>query len=378
MPKNPDPRRKWRRLHEWPAAYRQIWQEATAPGDDLDETRYGKSLRPPSLDTVARNFGRWLTFLDGRGELDDRVPPGQMVTPARVADYLRELQEMKYSMQSILMAISGITCAMKIFAPAQDWRWVWAPNGVKLAPHLKGPRKEFPVPHPSELYGWGLELLTQADAQKRPQRRLAQYRDGLIICLLASRAIRRHSFAAMQIGKHLLRSTDGWRLIFEPEDVKNHRWIEFDAPKTLTPWINRYVSEIRPALLLRSMKSATSSGIAKAGDALWVSSDGTALTEASLTGAMWNRSGRKFAQPFATHRFRHAIGTHAPVDDPENPGISTSLLSIGARMHEKHYNRARDHIAETKYYGAIEEERRKSKSLAKRLIAQSRESNEET
>ncbi|GLR66931.1 hypothetical protein GCM10010909_16110 [Acidocella aquatica] len=378
MPKNPDPRRKWRRLHEWPAAYRQAWQEATAPGDDLDEASYGKSLRPSSLDTMARNFGRWLTFLDGRGELDDRVPPAQMVTPARIADYLRELQEMGYCAQSSVLAISGISCAMRILAPTRDWRWIWAPNGVKLSPHLKGRRKEFPVPHPSELYGWGLELLAQADAQKRPQRRLAQYRDGLIICLLASRAIRRRSFAAMQIGKHLFRNADGWRLKFEPEDVKNRRWIEFDAPKTLTPWINRYVSEIRPALLLRTMKSVTANGIAKAATALWVSSDGTALTEAGLTTAMWNRSGRKFTLPFATHRFRHAVGTHAPVDDPEHPGIATSLLSIGARMHAKHYNRARDHVAETKYYSAIEEERKKSKLVAKHLIAQNRKSNDES
>ena len=55
---------------------------------------------------------------------------------------------------------------MRILAPAQKWRWIWQPNGVKLAPHLKGRRKEFPVPHPSELYRWGLELLTQADEPK--------------------------------------------------------------------------------------------------------------------------------------------------------------------------------------------------------------------
>jgi site-specific recombinase XerD len=370
MPRNPDPRRRWRRLHEWPVRYRELWLAATVPGDDLDPDSYGKSLRPASLDTMARNFGRWLTFLDGRGELDDRVPPEEMVTPARVADYLRELQAMNYSAQSIVLAISGISFAMKVFAPAQDWRWIWTPNGVKLAPYLKGPRRKFSVPHPSELYSWGLELLSQADAQKRPRDRLAQYRDGLIACLLASRAIRRRSFAAMQIGEHLFRDKDGWRLKFEPEDVKNGRWIEVNAPMTLVPWIERYVSEICPVLLLRIKKGVAPSRITKAATALWISSDGTALTESGLTGAIWNRSDRKFPQPFATHRFRHAIGTHAPVDDPGNPGIATSLLAIGARMHEKHYNRACDHVAERNYHDALTKERAKSLSLARRLLAE--------
>jgi site-specific recombinase XerD len=321
------------------------------------------------LDTIARNFGRWLSFLDGRGELLDHIRPEQLVTAARVADYLRELKAMYYHPQSIILAISGISCAMRIFAPTKDWRWIWKPNGVKLAPYLRGRRKEFPVPHPSELYLWGLELLTKADAEERPRSRLAQYRDGLIICLLAGRALRRRSFAAMQIDEHLFRNQSGWRMKFEPEDVKNRRWIEVSVPKTLEPWIDRYISEIRPALLLRA-KGIAPDVIAKASTALWVSANGTMLAEPSLTTAIWNRSDRKFQKPFATHRFRHAVGTHAPVDDPEHPGIATSLLAIGAPMHAKHYNRAQDHMAEMNYHRALEKERAKAVPLARRLISE--------
>jgi site-specific recombinase XerD len=370
MPKTSDLRRRWRRLHEWPPSYRAAWLAATASGDDLDTPSYGRSLRPASLDTIARNFGRWLSFLDGRGELNDNIPPAQTVTPARVADYLRELKAMHYRPQSIVLAISAISCAMRIFAPEKDWHWIWKPNGVKLAAYLKGRRKEFPVPHPSELYLWGLELLTQADAEERPRNRLAQYRDGLIICLLAGRALRRRSFVAMQIDQNLIRRSDGWYIKFEPEDVKNRRWIEVAAPKTLEPWIDRYIGEIRPALLLRASGGGSAQRIAQATTALWLSSDGTALSAPGLTNALWNRSGRQFDLPFATHRFRHAVGTYAPVDDPEHPGIATSLLAIGARMHEKHYNRAQDHAAETNYHIALERERAKAVALARRLIGE--------
>ncbi len=72
---------------------------------------------------------------------------------------------------------------------------------------------------------WGLELLTLADERKRGRDRLAQYRDGLMICLLAGRAIRVKSFLLMKIDEHLFLHGERWRLKFEPDDVKNKRWI---------------------------------------------------------------------------------------------------------------------------------------------------------
>lgn len=254
MPKPADPRRKWRRLHEWPDAYRLAWEEATAPGDDLDQPSYGRSLQPASLATISRNCGRFLSFLEGQGELDDQCPLPDHVTPARVAAYLRELRAMNYAPQSITLALSALSCTMRILAPERDWRWIWAPNGIPLAPRLKGRRKEFSVPHPSDLYDWGLQLMVEAHTGRGPRGWLAQYRDGLIICILAGRAPRKRSFAAMRLGEHLFKHGSDWRLKFEPEDVKNRRWIEVSLPQTLTPWLDRYVSEIRPALLDRRSK----------------------------------------------------------------------------------------------------------------------------
>ena len=144
MPKTTDPRRRWRRLHEWPAPYRALWLAATAPGDDLDMPTYGRSLRPASRDTFTRNFGRWLSFLDGRGELDDRVPPEVLVTPARIAAYLRELKDMNYSAQSIILALSAISVTMRILAPAQDWRWIWRPNGEEAVGVPQRPAQGIP------------------------------------------------------------------------------------------------------------------------------------------------------------------------------------------------------------------------------------------
>ncbi len=370
MTKSSDPKRHWRRLHEWPETYRALWDAATAPSDDLDGPSYGRSLRPASLATLSRNFGRWINFLECRGELDERLPPSALVTPARIADYLRELTALGYNPQTITLAISAISCTMRIFAPEQDWRWIWKPKGVKLGPYLKSRRKEFPVPKPSELFQWGLELMTNVDDMPWARDRLEQYRDGLMICLLAARPLRRNSFAAMRLGEHLFRSETGWRLKFQPDEIKNRRWIEVSVPNSLEPWIERYLAEIRPAMLPRKGKGTNEHGVRLAQTALWLSSDGTMLTPERLTAAIWKRSSRRFSKPFGPHRFRHAAGTYAPTEDPDHPGIATSLLAIGAQMHAKHYNRAKDHVATEKFHAALADEREKAISLARRLIAE--------
>jgi site-specific recombinase XerD len=368
MPKSSDPKRHWRRLHEWPAEYRQLWQELTTSVDDLDDPRYGTELRPASIATIARGFGRWLNFLDVRGELDPSRPPALLVTANRVADYLREMYGLRYSGQSITLAISALSCAMQIFAPEQNWDWIWKPNGVPLAPYLKSPRKEFPVPHPSKLYQWGLELMSFSPDQARERDRLAQFRDGLMICLLTGRAIRLESFMLMRVDEHLFAHGDRWRLKFEPHEVKNRRWVEVNVPKTLSLWIEKYLIEIRPALLKRTSARRTRDDGHEARESVWVSVDGTKMSQSSLDTMLWNRSYRKFKIKFCSHRFRHSMGTHAPIDIPEHPGIATSLLSIGARMHEKHYNRGKNHIADAKYQKVIEEERKQTGRLARRLL----------
>jgi hypothetical protein len=60
----------------------------------------------------------------------------------------------------------------------------------------------------------------------------------------------------MQLGEHLFKANDKWWPKFEPADVKNRRWIEVSLPQTLTPWLDRYISEIRPAVLARRGKGS--------------------------------------------------------------------------------------------------------------------------
>ena len=76
------------------------------------------------------------------------------------------------------------------------------------------------------LYTLGLELMDAAIETAAANETISkdcafQYRDGLIIFLLALIPLRRRTFSALQIGKHLVRSGKSWLLDIPADDLKS-------------------------------------------------------------------------------------------------------------------------------------------------------------
>jgi hypothetical protein len=64
------------------------------------------------------------------------------------------------------------------------------------------------------------------------------------------------------------------------------------------------------------------------------------------------RAKKEFGVEFGPHRFRHAMGTAAPIIDPGNPAAAT-VLAIGSATVERYYNRAADHVAANGYHDVL-------------------------
>jgi hypothetical protein len=96
MPKTSDRRRQWRLHIAWPAIDRHAWIQNTAPNDSFEPPGYGSLLRQPSLATIERAYGRYLSYLESSGQLLIEETPTDRVTPGRVANYIRHLEELGY------------------------------------------------------------------------------------------------------------------------------------------------------------------------------------------------------------------------------------------------------------------------------------------
>jgi site-specific recombinase XerD len=358
MPKTSDHRRHWRRLPAWPACDRALWLAGTAPARLLDLPSYGRTLRPDSLATIERAWGRYLAWLDHAGMPQSEAAPEARVTPARVAAYLRHLEALGYSGQTRLLLLSGLRCALRILAPAVDTRWVTRPNGHSILASFRAAPKPVAVPHVADLYRWGLELTVAGGAPEGSRQRLLAFRDGVLIALLAARPLRRRTMAGLRLGQQLVRAGDGWRLVLEAADMKNRRVLGTPFPRSLNAVMDDYLARVRPRL-----------PGSHDGAAVWLEADGTAMTAQAITRMVYRRSAVRFGIRFGPHRFRHATGTWAPLEDPAHPGLAATMLAVGTGMARQHYDRSDAAVAATAFHDALAAERAALEPLARQLFA---------
>lgn len=160
--------------------------------------------------------------------------------------------------------------------------------------------------------------------------------DGLMIALLAHRPLRLSNFAAMTLGRHVVSQSQGYRIYFKAEEVKNRRPIETVIPSPLVADFNRYLEHHRPILLTLGGRQHPAPC-----EALWVSDVGGALDPKSIPNRIKKHTKAAFGQPLWPHLFRDCAATTIAIDDPKHARSIMSILghsTLGTA--EKHYNQA--------------------------------------
>ncbi len=102
--------------------------------------------------------------------------------------------------------------AMKILAPERDTAWILKPNGITIRAMLRPQPRAVVVPDAKVLFKWGLRLMQSANLDAPRRAGLLQYRDGLLIAILASRARRLRSMSLLRIGHEFTRIADFYRV----------------------------------------------------------------------------------------------------------------------------------------------------------------------
>jgi hypothetical protein len=78
------------------------------------------------------------------------------------------------------------------------------------------------------------------------------------------------------------------------------------------------------------------------------------------------KSRQAFPEGFGPHRFRHALGTSAPLTDPAHPGVAAAILGLSGHMVELHYNRATQASVAGKFHLSLAKTCAARRSMAKR------------
>jgi len=193
-----------------------------------------------------------------------------------------------------------------------------------------------------DLYALGLRLMDQAVTM--PDRREAAYafRDGLIIALLITTALRRKNLAALVIGTHVQRVGERYRLSITAEETKARKPIELLLSDRLTPYFECYLADYRLRL-----------NGADGHNGLWSSTKGGSLGPNAIYDAVCRRTREAFGKAIYLHLFRDIAATAIGDDAPGAMHLARDLLGHTKLVMTDKYYRQADRMAALRRHTAL-------------------------
>jgi integrase len=195
-----------------------------------------------------------------------------------------------------------------------------------------------------ELVEAGMTLMVAADsaANWNALKRARQYRNGLMVALLACCPIRLKNFAALELDRTFRKVGNAWWICLPASDTKECRPDERPVPDFLQTSIDRYVSEYRPTL----------GDVAT--NALWLSgNDGQPMSYSGVEKIVTQTTRTTLGVAVSPLLFRASAATTSATYASATPHLASALLHHSdSRTTEKHYNRATS-LSAARSYAAV-------------------------
>ena len=239
----------------------------------------------------------------------------------------------------VAVDLDGLRGALRLICPGVDWSWLLTISKRIAAAAPRKPRKYHLVTS-EQLYALGIELMDHAVAAAEAAKRISkahafEYRDGLIIALLALIPLRSRTLVALRIGKHLVKTGDLWALDIPAADTKTRRPLDYPISKELCTRIDLYLERFRR----RIPGADTHTG-------LWASNKRRPMSAIAIYNAVRRRTKKAFGFAVNLHRFRHAAASFWSIRDPVNVRGAKDLLGQASfGITEKHYIMGQSRLA---------------------------------
>jgi integrase len=319
-------------LDRGPQADRAAWTAACRPAERLRAGGAASHLKDITRRDLARRYGYFLDYVERLEGVDRNTKAAGYVTADRVDRYVAELQERVGSV-TVYGSVYKLRRMAELLGPGRDFSWL-AEIEKDLALVMQPRSKFHRLVYSYVLLEAGMTLMAEADAAAHRSAlvRARQFRNGLMVALLALHQIRLKNFAALDIGRSFKKVDNTWWIVLSALETKERRPDERAVDACLTTWIDRYLDIHRPVL-------------ARTGDpptALWLSSnDGSAMSYAGVERAISSTTLATVGIDVSPHLFRTAAASTAAVHASGSPHLANALLHHSdPSVTEEHYNRA--------------------------------------
>ena len=344
------PERRCMPLALWPEVDRALWQNALTPGTILDDDLGARMhLSAASNYKVERGYGRFLTYCKIHEPDCLEVAPAERISPQRVKSYVNHLTDIGNSTQTIMARLQDLGSMASLLVPERDWSFINRLASRIRARH-KPAREKSRILMTDELAQLGYDLMHAAQGEGSIPDAV-QYRDGLMIALLAYVPIRRKNFTALEIGSSIVRRQGQWFIQLTPEQTKTHAWFETILPPALEPYLEHYIEFYRPMLV-----ACTGRWQKPTGEALWISNHGSPMTQDGIYSRICRHTRERFDEHCSPHMFRDAAASTLATEAPEYVRLAAPLLGHRSfQTTEKYYRQAKAQEGHNRFTQAISE-----------------------
>jgi integrase len=309
------------KLADWPEPDRQLWRAAQEPGDVFDDGGARAGMRSRTNEKVERGYGRWLTYLALHDPGCLAEAAAARITPERVRAYVLHLENLSNSTQTRLCRLQELGDMARVLDPTGDWSFIAKLAARVRARHVPARDKGDKMAGGEELLGLGFDLMAAAEHATTPRKAATLYRDGLLIALLIMLPLRRCNLAALVLDDTLVRRSGMWRITIPASETKTHDEEDALFPEVLVPHLERYLAVYRPYLC-----ELTGRWHSPPGNALWLSADGSPMTEMAIYDRVRLQTSEHLGKPLGLHVFRDIAATTLAIEDPEHVLAAAPLL----------------------------------------------------
>lgn len=336
----------------WPAQDQDLWNRALQPRSIFDDEGGELAVMSEASRTkYAKGWGRWLAFLEDHEPAALDLAPGARCTKARIQAYIDHLRGSGNAASTLVNRLQELSVVAQIMDPGFDAAFLGRSAAI-LRAGAAPVRSKAHVRPSNELVDLGFRLMERAHDPLSVAHAVI-YRDGLLIAYLALHPVRRRNLAAFYLGRNLIRLSNGYRLVFAPSETKTGEAYEAPLAEVLVEPMNHYLQVWRPLLAGR-----TGRWTSEVGQAVWVSVDGSPMTQEGLSGRIERHTAEAFGKAMSPHRFRDAAATTLVIADPARVRAAAPLLGHRSlATTEKHYIQAKGLQAQRSFLEVIEEAR---------------------
>ena len=335
-------------VDQWPETDRRLWLAACNGADILDDEVGARSHHADiSNAKAAKGYGRWLTYLMQSAPETLTEAPGTRITRETVRAYVEALELIGNSTQTILARLQELGEVARVMDGKREWSFINEMASKVRARHRPA-RGKTHLRLSNELVDLGANLMGAAENLVGLEAAIT-HRDGLLIGFLALIPLRRRNLADLALERTLHREGSNWIVTFGEDDTKTRAAFEVGVPDVLQAPIGIYLRTHRPFLIARSGRWTR-----PAEGALWVSKDGSPMTQMAIYDRIRARTKEQFGVAINPHLFRDAAATTMAIADPANVRLAAPLLSHRTfTTTERYYRQARAQEAHRAFVDAL-------------------------